>query len=62
MGSLRKEESIHLIQQIFVECITCILVLDTEDKEVNKTTNVLIMAEESKQIIIGKEKYQRRSI
>ena len=62
MGSLRKEESIHLIQQIFVESITCILVLDTEDKEVNKTTNVLIMAEESKQIIIEKEKYQRRSI
>lgn len=62
MGSLRKEESIHLIQQIFVESITCILVLDTEDKEVNKTTNVLIMAEESKQIIIEKEKYQGRSI
>ena len=59
-GSGKTEESIHLIQQIFIEYFTCIPVLNTEVKEVNKMNNVfiLIMGEESKQTIIEIEKYQ----
>lgn len=50
MGNLRGKESIHLIQQIFSEYFTCIPVSNTEDKEVDKMKNILLMVEENKQL------------
>lgn len=42
-GSGRREESMHLIQQIFIQCFTGIPVLDTEGKEVTKVNYVFIL-------------------
>lgn len=58
MGNLRGKESIYLIQQIFNEYFTCIPVSNTEDKEVDKMKNILLMVEENKQTIIEIKKYQ----
>lgn len=57
MGNLRRKESIHLLQQIFNEYFTCIPVFNTEDKEVYKMKNILLlMVEENKQTTIEIEK------